>query len=418
MTEFTFTEEQAKFRDLVFEWLDEFPNTPRPFFVLEGYAGTGKSFSIDQVMMERELQCRYMTFTGKASLVLNKYHDLGSTTIHSAIYKMQDVPDEVFEELYQQIEDEPDNKENYEAEIQELLQPKFTLDPDAFEEDTPDVIILDECSMVNKEILDDLLSFGIPIIALGDPGQLPPVQGEGALFSGASDARLTEILRQALDSPIIQWSFWARTQRPLPSTDFDTWKEDKVSKIPKAFCTGKITVEMFKDHDVVICWKNKTRKAMNWWWRKQEGYKGTFPEVGERLIMTKNDRATNLVNGQMVDVVEVGELMDNHIELTVVQADKELGDRKIKLKVMRACFEEYVDQDAWAKVRPWDYKGNHQADYGYAITCHKAQGSQWERVLVFEENVFNWPKKYDLRAQWLYTAITRAIDKVTIVAGR
>ena len=67
------------------------------------------------------------------------------------------------------------------------------------------------------------------------------------------------------------------------------------------------------------------------------------------------------------------------------------------------------------------FRGRQRAAFGYALTCHKAQGSQWSRVLVFEEDCFNWgskPGARDLRAQWLYTAITRAVDKVTIIGGK
>ena len=401
------------------QFLEDYPNTARPFFVLEGYAGTGKSFSINELIRRQNLSAQYMTYTGKASLVLNKYHNLGATTIHSAIYKLVQVSDAVFKEMYEKHDnaESDDEKKEIAEKIKELQELNFELNTEAFEEDRPDLIVLDECSMVDKETLDDLLSFEIPIVALGDPGQLPPVKGTGALFTGAADATLTEILRQAKDSPIITWSFYARNKRTLPSTDPRTWQQDAVAKIPKAMCDTETLNALFDDHDQVICWKNKTRQQMNWWRRKQLGYLGTFPNEGETLIITKNDRDLNLVNGQFVTVLEVGELMDNYIEL-VVRPEGE--DREVQLKVMRACFEEYVDPDAWTKVRPWDYRGNQQADYGYVITCHKAQGSQWPRVCVVEENVFNWHKNnaQDRRAEWLYTAVTRAIEKVTVVVGR
>lgn len=400
------------------QFLADYPNTARPFFVLEGYAGTGKSFCIAELIRRQGLYARYMTYTGKAALVLNKYHNLGCTTIHSAIYRLRQVSDAVFKEMYEKYEEaEEDEKKALGEEIKELEQLNFELNHEAFDEDTPDVIVLDECSMVDSEVLDDLLSFKIPIVALGDPGQLPPVKGTGALFTGPADAMLTDILRQAKESPIIEWSFYARNQRTLPATDFDMWQQDLVSKVPKAMVTNEQLTKMFDHHDQVICWKNVTRCKMNWWRRRSLDYKGIYPNVGETLIITQNDRDHNLVNGQFVEVTEVGELMDNYIELKVAVTDE---DREVKLKIMRACFEEYVNPDIWKTVRPWDYRGNQQADYGYTLTCHKAQGSQWPRVLVVEENVFNWHKNnaQARRAEWLYTAITRAMEKVTVIAGR
>lgn len=403
------------------KWFEEFPNTRRPFFVIEGFAGTGKSFSINTIIEEQNLNAQFMAYTGKAALVLQKYAGVNAKTIHSTIYKVKHIPDQVFKELYKRIEETDDAGavKEIENEIARLKQPEFELNLDAFEEDTPDILVLDECSMVDDEMLADLTSFGIPIVALGDPGQLPPVKGEGALFKGLADARLTEIRRQALESPIIKWSMWAREKRPLPMGSPDDYLSEEASRIPKGMLNDDALMNLWTHHDITLCWRNKTRQDMNNFVRKQLGHYAQdahYPIAGETLIITKNDKQKGIFNGMFCVVKEVGNILDNYID---VEVTTELG-KDLELKLLRAPFDEYVDPDAMKKLRPWDFKDTQQADFGYVITCHKSQGSQWDRVLVMDEDVFNWYKgdAQDKRAQWMYTAITRAAKQVTIVSGR
>lgn len=404
-------------------WLDAFPNTRKKFFVLQGFAGTGKTFTFNKIVSELKRTPAFMAYTGKAALVLRQYSNVPANTIHSTIYKLDDVPMEVFKELYDKLEKETseETKKQIEAEINELKKPKFVLNEQAFNPEI-DLIGLDECSMVDDDILNDLLSFGIPIVALGDSGQLPPIGGEGALFRGTPDATLTEIRRQALDSPIIKWSMWAREQRPLPATiDVDKWKELECAKIPTAFVDDSFLEKLFNYHDVVLCWKNKTRANLNMIRRRQLGFaeqNSMYPVPGETLIVTRNDRALGVFNGQFVTVLSIEREFDNYIEMKV-EAETIDGSIEKLLKVHRVTFEKYSDKNAANKYRPWDYRGTQEADFGYAITCHKSQGSQWGKVLVFEENVFNWggSDNKELRARWLYTAITRAAKKLTIISG-
>jgi exodeoxyribonuclease V len=405
------------------KFLDDFNNNRdaliRPFFVIEGYAGTGKSYSVGEMLRRTKLRATYMTYTGKAALVLRKYGGLDARTIHSTIYELVKVGDDVFKNLYEKLEKAgtPEEAKEIKQEIEQLQQPRFVLKENAFEEDETDILVLDECSMVDTDILNDLLSFDLPIIALGDPGQLPPVKGEGALFQGMADAQLTEIRRQALDSPIIKWSMWARQQRPLPTSGPEGWLSEEVCKIPVGMVREAQQLRMMEEHDVVICWKNKTRMMLNQMWRRHKGFYNfdpIYPVPGETLIITKNDKDLGIFNGQFVTLKEIEREFDNYIQC-IVLTDEE---KEIRINLHRVTFETYHDPDAKDKYRPWDYRNTQQADFGYVITCHKSQGSQWERVMIYEENVFNWPKMYLERAQWLYTAITRAVKKVTILSGK
>jgi exodeoxyribonuclease-5 len=290
-----------------------------------------------------------MTYTGKAASVLVKYHNLKATTIHSKIYTLVTVPDSVFKELYKERDAaEGKEKEKIIKQIEELLAPQFTLNVEAFcaEDRKESVLVLDECSMVDDEVLDDLTSFGIPIIALGDPGQLPPIGGEGALFKGISDAKLTEIHRQALGSPIIQWSMRCRKQQPLPSTDWKTWRKEVCSKFPKTFLTPSFAQELMDYHEIAICWKNITRQNLNQERRTHLGHteiNPIYPVVGEQLIITKNDRDLGLYNGQFCKVIELGKEYPNFIE-TLVETEEH--DDPVKLRLHKSTFELYHNPNA------------------------------------------------------------------------
>lgn len=422
----TLSDEQIQAMEKALVWLKDFDlnKTKRPYFVIEGFAGTGKSFTISKIIEESGRKPAFMAYTGKAALVLNKYSDVGATTIHSRIYRVNKVPDDVFKALYADRDGAKSEAEAKEVQkqIDELMRPKFELNPEAFDEGNVSVIVLDECSMVDDVILQDLISYGIPIIALGDPGQLPPVKGEGALFKGIADARLVEIRRQALDNPIIAWSMQARKGQQLRMNYPDEWDTLLAAKVSLGSVGVSVRADMFKHHDITICWKNETRRKINRWARKVLGINTTnslYPVPGDTINFSKNDKEMNIFNGMFAEVIKVGELMDKYLEVEVMLETQKPDTPPTKLKLLRACFEEYVNPDAMKQLSPWDFRGNQQADFGYAITCHRAQGSQWDSVLIFEENVFNWNKPGipELRAQWLYTAITRAAKKVTILSG-
>lgn len=420
-TTITLTEEQQVAADNAIAFLESFPNTRREFFVIEGYAGTGKSFSVKTILEQTGLKAKYMAYTGKAALVLRRYGGLPAQTIHSTIYKYQPPSETAIRKLYEERDACKDDARLKEIDkiLADLNQPIFSLNDEAFEDDDTEVLVLDECSMVDEDILADLTSFGIPIIALGDPGQLPPVKGEGALFKGVSDARLTTILRQALDSPIIQWATWARQKRTLPMTNQDTWETDEVSKLHNSMLSMSDLMEMMTSHDMTICWRNATRQKINQMRRKFLGFHDVYPQEGDTLIITKNDKEAGIFNGLFVTVLERQKEFDMYIEYKVQPED--MGDESNPpkvLKLLKAPFEEYVNPQAMKNLKPWDRKGTHEADFGYVITCHKSQGSQWPSVLVLDEDVLTWPKVAEERAQWLYTAVTRAAKKLTVVGGK
>src|SRR6476620_2410555 len=179
-----FTPHQDQALRVVAEWLKAKPGTngTPQVFRLFGYAGTGKTTLARHIADEADGDVKYAAFTGKAASVMRGKGCHGASTIHSLIYRTRESGDEI---------------------------PNFDLWDEA-PASKAELIIIDECSMVDPELGKDLLSFGVPLLVLGDPAQLPPIQGGGFFTEAEPDAMLTEVHRQAADDPIIHMSMAVR----------------------------------------------------------------------------------------------------------------------------------------------------------------------------------------------------------------
>ena len=158
-----------------------------PLFRLFGYAGTGKTTLARHLAEDVDGKVAFAAFTGKAALVMRRKGCEGASTIHSLIYRARESGEET---------------------------PSFELWDDA-PASKAKLIVIDECSMVDAELGRDLLSFGVPVLVLGDPAQLPPIQGGGFFTDAGPDVMLTEVHRQAADDPIIHLSMAVREGRRL-----------------------------------------------------------------------------------------------------------------------------------------------------------------------------------------------------------
>jgi len=362
------------------------------YTVISGYAGSGKStlvkFIIDALNV-RESQVGFATFTGKASLVLRNNGNKNSQTLHKLLYFAY-----------------KDKKGKY----------HFSVKPKRMRPDYK-IIVVDEVSMVPKKIIEDLMTYDSYIIFLGDPFQLPPISADSNNhLLDKPHVFLDEIMRQAKESEIIRVSMDIREGRELYP-----FKGKEVQIFDKNFLSDG----MLQWADQILTATNKTRMTINNRMRELAG-RGSSPEVGDKIICAHNywSFENPLINGMIgtitnyqkdilnlpiecggrVPCAYMGFLNDTNDEYQgliidpkmIAQEQHTLTDRQMdKLKRNKDLSIEFLD-----------------FLYGYAITVHKAQGSQFDKVLVVEEK---FPFNKEEHQRWLYTAVTRAIDKCVII---
>lgn len=387
----TLTSEQASAQDAVAAWLRD---RSKPWFTLHGLAGTGKSTLAKHFASMQNGRVVYAAYTGKACEVLRRKGCIPTFTIHRLIYLPQQDRNEELERLRTELTSnlDPATERRLFRRIEELQAPKWALS-----HKSPligaSLLILDECSMVDERLARDLLSFKVPILVLGDPGQLPPIEGAG-YFDAKPDFTLTEIHRQAAESPVIQLALKARRGEHLTSGSYGTSRVMSRAKLGRDEALGVAQI---------ICGSNKARTALNVENRALRGFEGPWPRAGERLICLRNNEKTAMLNGMMVDLTTDAAPLSDDSPFVEFEAG-ETG----KLKAYKLCF---TKPEA---MRAMDYRKRAAADefdYGWAITGHKSQGSQFESVLVYAD-MFKWDR--DMFARWLYTAISRAEDRVII----
>lgn len=397
MIQLDLNQQAAKARTL--SW---FFNRPRkPIFKIFGYAGVGKTTIVNQIIEDIDGLVLHGAYTGKAAEVMNQ-HGLDAKTIHSLIYKPIPRDKMWIEELKERLEKITDKLEI--AELKESLTEaralRFMLNDNSRLWDAK-LLVLDECSMIDEEMLSDLLTFGVPLLVLGDPGQLPPIKGTGALVRGEPDVMLTEIHRQAKDNPIINLSWKARLGKKI---DHGIYGASSCVPIQGLSASAPMQV------DQVLTGKNDTRRGMNIVMRKQMGLSGVMPQVGEKLICLRNHSEINLQNGTLCTVLEVGEV---GMISTMMKLRTNFG-HEVETLVHRVHFEEYTRPGLVKSLEWWDLKKADEFDFGYVITVHKAQGSQWNSVMLYDDGFLNW--KQVERQRWLYTGITRAVKSIVIVS--
>lgn len=366
---------------------DWFHNKNDDFRYLAGYAGTGKTTVIKYLLEELDLdpsQVKLACPTGKASLQLDNKVDVEYKvrTIHKLMY----IP------IFDKDKTKP---------VRFRKIPKYELRNN-------ELIIIDEASMVDAETKEALLSFGVKILFVGDEGQLPAFRKNktGISVLGKPDDILTDIQRQDEDNMIIQLSKAIRYGKKLPFGRFG--KNGEVEIISKKdFMSNKRFVPYFKQADHIICGTNKTRKDINQTVRRLHGFDSVLPQVGDKLICTKNDWTieigdTPLVNGLIGTVDKVHDIYEGYDDFAF-DFKIPTGDVGNDFLTHKSMFDPRVPEIDYDKSLTY-------FDYGYATTCHKAQGSEWDNVLVFAD----WFDK-DSYIKWLYTATTRAVKNVVLV---
>lgn len=372
-----FSPQQDEALKAVSRWLKE---GRTPVFRLFGYAGTGKTTLAKHFAENVDGEVLFAAFTGKAAQVLRSRGATNARTIHSLIYRPRG------EET---VEDEETGKTS--------IAPMFSINRQSPLAKAA-LIIIDECSMVDEQLGKDLMSFGTPILVLGDPGQLPPVSGGGFFTEQEPDYLLSEIHRQAKDNPIIHLAMDVREGREIMRGDYGT--AQVISK-------SEVTQSLVLDADQVLVGTNRTRRRYNQRLRELKGFSADYPQSGDKLVCLRNDPAKGLLNGSLWQVMSSSrETVKPGINLMIRPEDDDMDRGAAKIKLLKAAFEDVETEIPWSTRKRYD-----EFDFGYALTVHKAQGSQWNNVVLFDESyAFR-----DSRERWLYTAITRAAETLTIV---
>ena len=397
-------------------------NLGMPYTVISGYAGSGKSTLVKFIVAALNLDeddVTYVAYTGKAAQVLKSKGCPNAMTAHKLLYHAQQT-----------------KTGNY------IFKPK------SYIEENPKLIVVDEVSMIPQEIWELLLRHRIHVLALGDPGQLPPVKEDANEVLEHPHIFLDEIMRQAQESAIIRLSMHIREGK-----DFKQFESipGEVRIIPKRF--------LFNDEDQavlqasqIICGTNSQRFEINDRVRKLQG-RGPMPETGDKIIGLKNhwdfcsqlgNALTNGLLGELVDFehftqtyppdkafkdfpptdiiftnmttedgdifaripIDYKALTTGERTLTMAQ-DYELSqyNKKIQRKILRTGNFDY-EKDF--RTVPYEF------NYGYAITCWKSQGSEYQNVLGYD---CTWLKKKDPEQykKYLYTLVTRAQEKLILV---
>jgi len=379
-------------------WLDNDVAAGKQVFRLFGVAGTGKSTLAKHLAEAARRSVQFCAYTGKAAQVMRTKGCHNAKTIHSLIY----IPREKSKQRLKEMETEllqtgsgprrNELKRLIKQERDALAQPAFTLNTES-EVRNVRLLILDECSMVDSRIGQDLLSFGVPILVIGDPEQLPPVKGSGFFTSQEPDVMLDEIHRQARDNPIIRLATDVREGRGLRAGDYG---DSAVLAKPRP------SPDLVMAADQVLCGRNITRRGGNSRARALKGFESEYPQEGDRLVCLRNNYDDGLLNGTLWNCLDVGDIDEERLVLTVRSDDSD--DVLTGTEVHAAPFRgEDVDY--------WSERDANKFDYGYMLTVHKAQGSQWKSVVLFNESFCF---RQDAR-RWLYTGITRASEKITIV---
>jgi exodeoxyribonuclease-5 len=337
-------------------------------FRLFGFAGTGKTTLARHIAENVDGKVLFAAFTGKAALVMRSKGCAGASTIHSLIYKPRDSGEEI---------------------------PSFDLWDDA-PASKARLIVIDECSMVDAELGRDLMSFGVPLLVLGDPAQLPPIQGGGFFTDAEPNAMLAEVHRQAVDDPIVRLSMDVRAGRGL---------EPGVYGETRVVSKSDLDPQRVLDADQVLVGRNATRRAYNMRMRERRGFQGVLPSAGDKLVCLRNNKRKGLFNGSLWSVKE-GPTTRRDILKMRLQPDDGVGSRAIKVSVRPECFTGAIEELDWPLRKRFD-----EFDYGYVLTVHKAQGSQWDDVVLFDESF----AFQESRQRWLYTGVTRAAKRLTVV---
>lgn len=400
--------DQTKAFDALGRWLWD---AGRQEFRLGGYAGTGKTTLLREFVNRLDTPPFCCAPTGKAASVLNQKigsEHLQVTTIHKLLYMPNENTRRAKLEadivaLKQELQQHPENA----TALKELTTLEFKIKQLGLEFNIKDhpvtpgsLVIVDEASMVTGRIYQDLRDTGAKLLLVGDPGQLPPVNGSDAFDAAPPDAVLEQIMRQEAGNDIIRLASDIRLNRALGK-----YSEECCWITP----TDNIQPDVWLTADQVITGKNETRRRINRWMRTQFGYsRSPYPVRGDKLICLKNQYQNDkllYVNGVQARAVEDGFVSEGvgGLYCSIDYEDTVRQCVPMAQEPFAVHYDRFFTEDT-------DFKDAYRFDYAYAITVHKSQGSEWDTVIIADDTFG--ADKVDFRRRWLYTAITRASKRL------
>lgn len=370
--------------------------------VVAGYAGTGKTTMICELSkyiksLDQKLKVAYVSFTGKAASVLyeklEKSDALFDIDFYGTIHSLMYIP-----------------YTKYDTKLKTFIlvgwKKRKNLDYD--------IVVIDEASMVSSDIFFDLYkSYKCKIFAFGDHGQLPPVKSSFNLLKNI-DFVLSNVYRFD-NSSILKLSLFVRQYGYIPKGFFSSsvMKLDWGSSLCQQIWNN---IDFSDDKTIVLCGFNKTRVHLNNLIRKKRGFKPDVKlYVSEKVICVSNDYNYGVMNGQIGKIAWLSPSMFECYKVTL-----STNNSMVKLPISKDClgketYDHVRDKStAYHKIAlKLKFPSIVQFDYGYAISVHKAQGSEWNRVIVFEQRSYYWDRNFYTR--WLYTAITRSKEKLLVI---
>lgn len=363
-------------------------------FEYAGGPGSGKSFVLDYIIkylhIDRD-QIAPMAFTGAAAVNMRTKGLLNAGTIHSWIYHAS-----VSQKHDKDGKVIIDDYFNRPVETLDFV-PRISLK-------NIKLIIIDEAYMVPIEMKKDIEKFGIKIIACGDWNQLPPINSQPAYLTSRDVRLLTKVMRQEENSFIVKLAYAVLNGHTISNGyygDVLVINEDE------------LTDQMIMSSDIVICSKNSTREYYNHKIRELYGFSGKTPQYGERVICRSNNKTEivdniNLANGLIGTVVNFPDVSGFDGKTFRLLFKPDLLDVPFDIKASYKYFTApYQQRDI---LRNDKYLEGEKFEFGYCITAHLSQGSQFDNVIVIDE-----PMMGDINNRLAYVAITRARKRLIYV---
>ena len=424
-SQFTLSSQQLEAVSDIEDWFFTHKRSKKPFY-LAGYAGTGKTTITKEIIQRIDLDdsnSRACALTAKASRVLRRKIGLSTGTLHGLCYRY--IPNKEFEKKQKELSELYASGRASEAraaryQIDEMSEggsggrfvrrdPKELLGTK--------LIIADECSMLTSRHIDDLARFNIPTLYIGDPGQLDPIltgedrdQRPFSQVFKQPNLFLEQVHRQGSDSDILEIASAVRTGRGVAPRKM-------INNV------GKYRTSVLDTHPAILDWANSilchrhiTRRMLNRRIRERRGYTSVLPVAGETVVCRLNNHELGIARGEQYrvcsDAVDEGR-GSSYCWLELQDED----DNIIDVRADRRMFDAYHDPELCEDVdkgRINFVKKMPPFDFGYALTVHSAQGSEWENVLVYDDYA---GKSYDMDQynRWMYTACTRASKALLIL---